>query len=396
MGSIQRCPMSTKKDSVVVYTWAIPKGALFKIIKKEYKYLSKAIDTTIFVTSEPVPEVYEEEFREINGISLSNGTCKSKDMSFYFPGLEMSIEGGIFTSIRRAYAFLRRANPRTILAHQLLSALIILPFSLNHRIRLVIVLHDNPFMFMEHNTKKRRGLKNLLLMNIAYQIEKITLKRSNCVICTTSHIKESVINHIGQTENMIVADLGIDAFPRVNEKNRTILLTVSKWSRFRKPEKYLEILKYLPEDISLTVAGRWDSVKDLSKFVSSVNSMGLNDRVETISELTENGLSELYNRAKVFLRLGFNETGTGLGILEAIGHGCPVVVSQGLGASEIVRDGVNGFVVNENEPKEIAQRITEIYANNALFNSMSDAAYRLAESTGWGDHFRKVLQSIKS
>ena len=387
--------MTIKKNELMMYTWAIPKGALFKIIKKEFDYLSKRIDAPVFVTSESVPTAYEEEFKKIKGVSLSNCAEEHRDISFFFPGLNMSIEGGLVESVRRIYAFMRREKPRIILAHQLLSALMIIPYTLTHRTKVIIVLHDNPFMFMDVSSKLNKRKKFLLLRYLAYWIEKITLKKSKCVICTTSHIKTSVMSHMGQTKNMVVARLGIDAFPRTDVKNRSILLTVTKWSRFRKPEKYLEILKNLPETISLTVAGRWDSEEDLSIFLRSVSSMDLNSRVETVVDLTEEELSNLYDKAKVFLRLGYNETGTALGIMEAIGHGCPVVISRDLGASEIVLDGRNGFIVNENEPKMIATRINEIYTNNALFNSMSEAAYNLAESTGWEDHLVKVLQSVK-
>ena len=63
--------MVSELKRVVIYTWAIPQGGLFKVIEKEYEYLSKMIDAPLFVTSEPVPEPYKEEFRKIHGVSLS-------------------------------------------------------------------------------------------------------------------------------------------------------------------------------------------------------------------------------------------------------------------------------------------------------------------------------------
>lgn len=388
--------MTFKKFKIVIYTWAVPKGGLFKVIEKESEFLACNFERPVFATSETVPKPYEESFRRIQGISLSDGKCKNigRDMSLFFPGLDLSINGGILGNVIRVYTFLKRERPHVILAHQLLSALIVLPYAFVHRVRVVLVLHDNPFMFIEDNSKKRKRLKSLPLRALAYRIEKFTLKRTKYVICTTTHIKHSVIRHIGQTENLIVADYGIDTFPTVEGKSRNILLTVSKWSRFRKPEKYLEILKYLPESITLTVAGRWDSEKDQTAFINLVDSMKLNGRVDVLTDLTEGELSKLYDRTRVFIRLGFNETGTGQAILEAIGHGCPVVVSRGLGAAEIIHDGLNGFIVDENTIKEIASKIIELFQNEALFDFISNASYSLASSNSWEQYMKKILQAV--
>lgn len=389
--------MVKKYNSVVIYTWSIPKGGLFKVIEKEFEFLTEKLDYLTFVTSEPVPEVYQANFSRIRGVFLSNNNSeyRNQDLSFFFPGLDISIKGGILGSAWRVYAFLSREKPRIILAHQLFSAFLILPYALVYRMKVVIVLHDNPFMFMENGSKKGKGLKNCFLWKLAYRIEKFTLKRSRSVICTTYRIKQSVIEHIGEAANLLVADYGIDTFPRAKKENRDILLTVSKWSRFRKPEKYLEVLKYLPKSIKLTFAGRWDSEKDMSDFINSVNSLNLHGRVNILTNQTDDELSKLYDRTKVFLRLGFNETGTGQAILEAIGHGCPVVISKKLGAAEIVRDGVNGFTVNENIIPEVASRIDDIYSNNGLFDSMSQESYKLAESKDWETYLRKIMIAIQ-
>lgn len=389
--------MASEDKGVVIYTWAIPKGGLFKVIEKEFDFLTEKLHRLVFATSELVPEPYQENFSRLKGICLSNnrGIIRNSDLGFFFPGLDISMKGGILSSVWRVHAFLKREKPRIILAHQLLSALLVLPYAFVHRTKILLVLHDNPFMFVEKNSTKSGGLKSFFLRTFAYRLEKFTIRRAKHVLCTTSRIKDSVMKHLGNGNNLTVADYGIDSFPRVGKENRDMLLTVSKWSRFRKPENYAELLKHLPSNISLTVAGRWDSEDDLSAFLSKVLSMGLQDRVEVLKNLTEVELSDLFDRTKVFLRLGFNESGTGQAILEAIGHGCPVVISRGLGAAEIVQDGVNGFLVDENQPAIVASRINDIFGSSALLDSMSESSYKIAESSGWEDYLRKILEAIQ-
>ncbi|MEM3489922.1 MAG: glycosyltransferase, partial [Nitrososphaerota archaeon] len=105
---------------------------------------------------------------------------------------------------------------------------------------------------------------------------------------------------------------------------------------------------------------------------------------------------DLYDRTRVFVRLGFNESGTGQAILEAIGHGCPVVISRSLGAASLIKNGKHGFLVNEMDLSEVAKKVIEIYGDDHLFQSMSDSAYDLARMNGWDNYLEKLRKIILS
>jgi glycosyltransferase involved in cell wall biosynthesis len=95
--------------------------------------------------------------------------------------------------------------------------------------------------------------------------------------------------------------------------------------------------------------------------------------------VSEKMLSDFYDKTRIFLRLGFKESGTGLAIREAIGRGCPVVISKDLGAYTIVRSGESGFLVDENNLTDVAERIVTIFKNNDMVRRMSTCAYDLAK-----------------
>ena len=134
-------------------------------------------------------------------------------------------------------------------------------------------------------------------------------------------------------------------------------------------------------------------MQDLESFRSMLRSSTLEERIEIINDVSEEELSGLYDETRVFLRLGFNETGTGQAVLEALGHGCPVVISRTLGASGIVKDGEHGFLVNESNLKEVAFKIQVIFENNELAISMSKACYLLAQSNGWEAYLEKIYDA---
>lgn len=69
-----------------------------------------------------------------------------------------------------------------------------------------------------------------------------------------------------------------------------------------------------------------------------------------------NHISEVYNASSLAVFPSVTE-GFGLGIPECMSYGRPVIASEGAGASELIEDGVNGFVVERRNPTQIAEKI---------------------------------------
>lgn len=61
----------------------------------------------------------------------------------------------------------------------------------------------------------------------------------------------------------------------------------------------------------------------------------------------------------------------GLNIAEALALGKPVLASRCGGAEMQIRDGVNGWLVEPNDPKALAEKINEIIMNPGVIDSMS-------------------------
>ena len=213
------------------------------------------------------------------------------------------------------------------------------------------------------------------------------------IVFTSENICKDSENYIVVKKKGLVLDYGIDIFPKRNLR-REFISVVSKWSKFRNPMFYLELRKIIPQDIKFVMAGRWDSKEEYADFLGIVEQAGFSDSFLIINELSEEELSELYDQTKVFVRLGFNESGTGQAILEAIGHGCPVVISSSIGASSLIEDGKQGFLVEGNNLNEIAQKILLIFTNNQLFEEMSNACYKLANNNSWDNYLGKLGTSL--
>jgi len=94
-------------------------------------------------------------------------------------------------------------------------------------------------------------------------------------------------------------------------------------------------------------------------------------------------ISEVYNAGSVAVFPSVTE-GFGIGILEAIAHGRPVIASQGAGASDLVEDGITGFVVPIRDPQAIAQKIDWLKKNRNKIPEMGQRARKKARKFTWG------------
>lgn len=80
-----------------------------------------------------------------------------------------------------------------------------------------------------------------------------------------------------------------------------------------------------------------------------------------------------YGRASVMLHASLID-GFGLVIPEALACGCPVIVTRESGASELVRDGKNGFLVNARDVETMAERLRLLHADASLREQLAREA----------------------
>lgn len=384
------------KERIVIYSWNIPKGGLPKVILKEYYFFrDNGFDVTLVTSEGGSHFAYFDDLSKAGMIILGSDEPKKRgkrrDISYFFPGLTVLIQDTLTNNIIKLFKFLRHQKPDIVIAHQLLSGLMVAPFCLLFRINIVLVLHDNPYLFLENGRNK--SLKQKFINSVTYAVTRLAFFYSHRIVFTSETIARNTEKHINVGNRGVVADYGIDAFPKKDLK-REFVTVVSKWSRFRKPQAYLELRKLLPSDIILVMAGRWDSEEEYSEFKNDAIHANYSDSLIIIKELSEEELSDLYDRTRVFVRLGFNESGTGQAILEAIGHGCPVVISKSIGASSLIENGRQGFLVDETNLNEVMDKVSQILRDDKLFAHMSKACYELGSSNGWENYLNKLRECI--
>jgi len=204
----------------------------------------------------------------------------------------------------------------------------------------------------------------------------------NCNVCTVNSnaTKNELIRRFPEFKNKVrIIPMGVDVnfFNKGNVKNKfkehkniKIILFVGRLSE-QKGIQYL--IKSIPpinkkvKNIKLLIVGEGAYKKELMKIIKRLN---LETKVEFKGALPKNKLVDYYNLADVVVMPSLagkaGTEGQGLVLLEAMACGKAVVGTNIGGIKDIIKDGVNGFLVNQKDSKEMADRIIRLINDSKL------------------------------
>ncbi|NON63529.1 glycosyltransferase family 4 protein [Acidianus sp. RZ1] len=219
-------------------------------------------------------------------------------------------------------------------------------------------------------------------------IDRLGLWKANCII-TNAEANREALERNGY-KNVFTLYLGTDPVDSPNFSFREdIALSVTMWDAGRHPERLVEISRRLRRG-KVVIAGDWADRTLLEKYRNMRN-----EHLEVTGPLQEDELRELYRRSKAFIRFGYNERGPGMGSLEALSYGIPLIVNRGIGITEVIKDKENGFIVEENDFDGISKILDELFVNEEMWNKIYENNRKLAESLSWNKHGERLDEIIR-
>jgi glycosyltransferase involved in cell wall biosynthesis len=104
-------------------------------------------------------------------------------------------------------------------------------------------------------------------------------------------------------------------------------------------------------------------------------------------------LREIYRQADVFVFPTLVE-GMGIVVLEAMASGLPVITTPN-GPGDIVRDGVDGFLVPPRDVDAIVERLERLRADPQLRQEMARNARIRAQEFTWDAYRKKTVVALR-
>jgi len=238
-----------------------------------------------------------------------------------------------------------------------------------------ILFNEEYAVYIHETGLTAKGAKHFL----PKKMEEKVLKKSK-VILTNSYWNREVLKEKGYESEVLYP--GCYPANKLSESRERLVLAVSTWDSGRYPELYGEVAKRVKG--KFIMAGHWARKDTMDEFISKYGKY-----VEVTGKISEKELNELYSKASVLVRFGFDERGPGMGVLEAMGYGVPAIVNEGLGSKELIRQGENGFVVKDVD--EAVDRINEILENPYRF---SKNAWETSKQLSWENHTKKLIELL--
>ena len=243
---------------------------------------------------------------------------------------------------------------------------------------------------------RNRNLTNVhrqLYYNLICLLEKVIYRQRNSLTTISAHSSACLLKFF-QRSDVPVIRYGVDteAFsPASRAKRRDseraslgieatdfcLLMIGNDWKN-KGLDTLLEAVSGCPEiGFTLVVVGS----DDRRSYDEQIRRLHLESKIRFPGSSPD--VMRFYAAADAYVAPSL-EDAYGLPILEAMACGLAVIASSRAGASEIILDGQNGFVLRDPEdPRELAMLLRQIYSDAALRIKIANAATRTAMEHTW-------------
>jgi glycosyltransferase involved in cell wall biosynthesis len=229
------------------------------------------------------------------------------------------------------------------------------------------------------------------------KIKRFALKNADFVT-VNSNDTENLCSKI-YDRDYIVIPMGIDTehFKKrpIIPKNKTIkLVFVGRFTAEKGIDNLIKIIDGLREykiNFTLEIIGDGEKKNNLETFIKKRD---LYEKVILPGWLPREKLIQSLYSADIFMSTSKREA-QGVAIIEALSCGVPVISTDVGGVSDVLIDGFNGYLVENNNMDDFIKKIKSLNDNRELLKKLSkNASYNIHKKYSWtsiGANFEKLL-----
>lgn len=180
-----------------------------------------------------------------------------------------------------------------------------------------------------------------------------------------------------------------------DEPDSNTILYVGRVHPLKNIDEIIQALSLIREKyvtIKLIIVGSIDSTLYFEELRSLIDHLECKNNVEFLGPIPHDNIFEIYKKAKIFVLMGENE-GIPRSILEAMSCGIPVIAAPNSGIPDVIINGVNGILVENNNPKILSEKISNLLSNSNLRNKMGiEARKTIIQKHNWKDFTNNLNQ----
>ncbi|MCK4448319.1 MAG: glycosyltransferase family 4 protein [Candidatus Marinimicrobia bacterium] len=261
------------------------------------------------------------------------------------------------------------------------------------------------------------GLFGLEHLPFKRKIANFIVKNTDEIIVVSFYIGERLLHLISPELNkntekkLIILPMGIDVQSFQITNNKIELLSEYKISskfnllflgRLGEKKGIPYLINAMPsiisqiEDVNLIICGNGPLRKELEQLVKSMNL----EKYVRFTGFVSNGekidyfhLADILIVPSIVAQSGDTE-GLPVTILEGLAAGKPIIASDVSGVKDIIKDGYNGFLVEQKNPEQIEEKVLELFDDEELRVRFSKNALETAKNYDWeviGKTYMKII-----
>ncbi len=311
-----------------------------------------------------------------------------------FKGIEIVRVGGYFVSHLSLPVFLIKRNFDIVIVDLGQAVPWISPYILGKK----FVVH-----FLHLHRRSLPGQINKFLAFIFIAIEKsyfLLYHNAPFITISNTSLKDLTDSLYINQEQTAIINPGVNAelFSPLPKTKNPSLVYFGGFRDYKRPWEVLFVLKELLEidnTISLTMIGAGPSftkTKNIARKLDVINKVNFIGRVDDVE------LAKIVGTSWVNVHSSITE-GWGISIVEAGAAGTPTVAYDVPGVKDIIKNGVNGFLVEDGNRKCMAKSVIEIINDFTLFsegsiNESKKYSWDKAASE-WKSHLESIIKNNK-
>jgi len=224
-------------------------------------------------------------------------------------------------------------------------------------------------------------------------------------IISVSNVMTSKLIELGCPKGKIIynvnapEDLFIAVEPKFTQRQ---IIAVGRFVEKKAPhlviESFKKVLERFPE-MKLIFAGEGDLLAHCQELVIE---LGIKENVEFPGVISPDTLRKYLSESLIFVQHSITAQdgdmeGTPVAILEASGAGLPVVSTKHAGIPDIIIDGETGFLVEEKDTNDMAEKIIFLLQNPKLAQKMgSQGKKNIKENFSFQRHLQGLTTILNS
>lgn len=190
-------------------------------------------------------------------------------------------------------------------------------------------------------------------------------------------------------------ELSVFTPPRQRQTDGPVrLLFVGRLNAFKNVEMLIEVASRLKsmgvDNFELQLAGEGEQRSNLERLVVE---KGLTRQVRFLGWVDRMAIVEVYRQADLFVTATTWE-GMPNTVLEAMACGLPIVGTRASGLGELVREGVNGYLVDINDAATLSERLADLIDNSHERRRMGKESRKIAEQEFAWDYIAEQYVEI--